>query len=224
MSLRKTLLAILVGTAVLLDNENVVANNNVESELERRVNVYYDNAGKFRGAIAGIERVNSYEEYFERFAKKYSIEYDVDIPIELVKAIAFVETRGRHFSLGRIVESGSGALGIMQLMPTTARKMKVNPYKINGNIKGGVKYLAYLLSKTKGNVLDAILLYNCHIQNVKEAKRKSGSDDYFVYRNFVKKNARGYVSHVLAVLPFFNAKYNRESGRVERLYKGYVAE
>ena len=54
----------------------------------------------------------------------------------------------RHWKAQGLAESGlnpaaaswCGARGIMQLMPSTARMLGVNPFNSNGNIQGGIKY------------------------------------------------------------------------------------
>ncbi len=57
--------------------------------------------------------------------------------------------------------SNKGAMGLMQLMPATARELGVsNPQVADQNIKGGVKYLADLLEKYDGNVRLATAAYN----------------------------------------------------------------
>ncbi|MES2935174.1 MAG: lytic transglycosylase domain-containing protein [Pseudomonadota bacterium] len=57
--------------------------------------------------------------------------------------------------------SGKGALGLMQLMPATARELGVSDARIPAhNIRGGVQYLAGLLSRFKGDVTLATAAYN----------------------------------------------------------------
>jgi soluble lytic murein transglycosylase-like protein len=57
--------------------------------------------------------------------------------------------------------SRKGAMGLMQLMPGTASDMGVrDPWAVQQNIEGGVKYLAMLLAEFKGDVTLATAAYN----------------------------------------------------------------
>jgi soluble lytic murein transglycosylase-like protein len=55
--------------------------------------------------------------------------------------------------------SSAGAIGLMQLMPMTARELGVDPFVPEQNIEGGVRYLSQLL-KTFGGVEMALVAYN----------------------------------------------------------------
>ena len=75
----------------------------------------------------------------EYYAAMYARHYRVPIP--LVHAIIQRESNWRPCAV-----SPKGAKGLMQLMPTTARRLGVrDSCNIEQNISGGVRYLAWLM-------------------------------------------------------------------------------
>jgi hypothetical protein len=87
------------------------------------------------------------------------------VPRGIVRAVAWVESKGNQFAL-----SPKGAIGVMQLMPKTAAGLGVNPYDVAENIEGGVRYLAQLFKEFSGSVSDTLAAYNFGPGNVSRHK------------------------------------------------------
>jgi len=63
--------------------------------------------------------------------------------------------------------SHCGAVGVFQLMPSTAKKIGINPYTLVENVKGGLKYYL-MMYKMFGSVELALAAYNAGPGNVKK--------------------------------------------------------
>lgn len=74
---------------------------------------------------------------------------------ELALSVAMQESR-----FSQNVRSCAGAIGVMQLMPGTAKQLGVDPYDLRDNIKGGVRYLKDQLIRFEGNETLAAAAYN----------------------------------------------------------------
>lgn len=119
------------------------------------------------------------DDIFKEASEKYNVSYD------LLKAIAYNESGFKADAT-----SQAGAMGIMQLMPSTAKAMGVtdayDPYQ---NIMGGAKLLSTLSDMYDGNQTLMIAAYNAGSGNV----AKYGGIPPF-------KETQNYVSKVLATL------------------------
>jgi soluble lytic murein transglycosylase-like protein len=77
------------------------------------------------------------------------------LPVEFVRSVARMESGYNPKAM-----SPKGAIGLMQLMPSTAEILGVKPEVISDNAKGGAKYLRELLVRYKGNAVLALAAYN----------------------------------------------------------------
>jgi len=79
----------------------------------------------------------------------------------LALTIAEIETGGKfsHMSGDKVLTSPKGALGVMQLMPDTAKGLQVDPYNIDENIRGGVSLLKQHMDQYK-DPMKAAVAYN----------------------------------------------------------------
>ncbi len=78
-----------------------------------------------------------------------------DLSPDLVEAVAWRESRLRH---GLV--SPKGAIGEMQLMPTTAAALGVDPFDADQNLRGGAAYLRGLMRRYDGDIVRALAAYN----------------------------------------------------------------
>ena len=91
---------------------------------------------------------------FDRIIRDTARRYQVDEA--LVKAVIRAESDFVPYA-----RSPAGALGLMQLMPATARLHNVSRvFDPRDNVEGGVKHLRLLLSRYQGNVRLALAAYN----------------------------------------------------------------
>ncbi len=93
--------------------------------------------------------------------------------------------------------SSAGAMGMMQLMPGTARRFGVaNPFDARENERGGADYLARLLNMFHGNVAQALAGYNAGEGTVANALRRYGERWFSRMpaetQNYVNRIMRGY--------------------------------
>lgn len=130
-----------------------------------------------------VDKNNSTRERVDNAIRLYSKKYGVDE--KLVRAIAKQES-----NFNPNVVSSAGAVGVMQLMPETAKYLGVKDiYNIEQNIEGGVKYIKEQLDRY-GNVDMALMAYNAGMGTVQKRGVKSPDDLYKMPKetqNYVKK-------------------------------------
>jgi len=90
-----------------------------------------------------------YRNAMDRAGRRY------DLSPDLLDVLARQES---HYNPRAV--SAKGAIGIMQLMPATAKALGVNPFDPEQNILGGAAYLRYMLDAYDGRIDLALSAYN----------------------------------------------------------------
>lgn len=106
------------------------------------------------------------------------------LPPAFVASVARVESAFRPDAV-----SPKGAIGVMQLMPATAKSLGADPYDVRQNIEAGTRLLRDLLLQYDGDVVKALAAYNAGAGAV---ARYQGLPPYDETRRYVNKVLGAY--------------------------------
>lgn len=117
---------------------------------------------------------HNYEEIVKRASEKYGV------PEKLITSVIKHESNFKNS-----VVSSAGAVGLMQLMPATAKYVGVTDRTDpEQNIMGGTKYLSMMLKKYDGDINLALAAYNAGPGNV---DKYGGIPPFKETQNYLKK-------------------------------------
>ena len=159
------------------DDEGIV--HFTDAPTDKRFKVFMRDLKKDRELRTKLKYASSvnpaeYEQLIRNCADKYGVSPS------LVKAVIHAESGYNPNAV-----SSKGASGLMQLMPGTAKSLKVaDRFNPKDNVEGGVKYLRFLLDTFKGDVSLALAAYNAGLSRV---AKYGGIPPYNETRTYVNR-------------------------------------
>ena len=139
---------------------------------------------------------------------EWAPQYNLDA--HLVEAVVAVESNYDRFAVSK-----KGAQGLMQLIPATAKRFGVrDAFDPSENIKGGIRYLNFLMSYFKGNLEYVLAAYNAGERTV---VRYHGVPPYPETQKYIRKVTSLYHALNSAAVPAPPVKWQRGKFRLKRV-------
>src|ERR1700691_1227813 len=197
------------------------------SVTEHRLKPVPTNGAVMRAARSAASEVNSYldDKAQNRQTANHSFtQEDIDAAINeaaarhhvdpsLVRSVVKVESNFNPNALSR-----KGAMGLMQLMPSTARSLNVsNPFDPQQNVDAGVRHLRKLLDSYGGDVRLSLAAYNAGAGAV---ARSAGVPNFRETQNYVRRITNLYNGGEAA--PSIFSSSVREPVHVQRDARGVL--
>jgi len=159
-------------------------------------------AANFRGAVASSTDVDS---AIEQAAARHNVDPN------LVRAVVKVESNFNPNAVSR-----KGAMGLMQLMPSTARQLNVkNPFDPEQNVDAGVRHLKQLLESYGGDIKLTLAAYNAGAGAV---ARSSGVPHFPETQNYVRRITNLYYGGAV----FNTGEASHDPVRIQRDARGVL--
>jgi soluble lytic murein transglycosylase-like protein len=157
-------------------------------------------------ANAEARAISELKKKYDGFIKNVAAKYGVEAP--LIHSIILAESNYNEFAI-----SSKGAVGLMQLMPETARDYGVkNLYNPTENIEGGVRYLKHLMDYYNRDLELSLAAYNAGPEAV---AKYGGVPPYPETKRYIQK-VKTYLSQTKAIKRRKSKiyKFYDESGKV----------
>jgi soluble lytic murein transglycosylase-like protein len=122
----------------------------------------------------------------ERCVQHYAARYRV--PPELIAAFIDVESGWNPNALSKKSVGGEHAMGLMQLMPSTARRFgAVQPFDVEQNIAAGTRYVTTLMWEFHGDLRLVAAAYNAGDRWVGQKQLNYRNPDVIAYVDAVRR-------------------------------------
>ncbi|OGI42512.1 MAG: hypothetical protein A2150_00880 [Candidatus Muproteobacteria bacterium RBG_16_64_11] len=163
----------------LLDGSRIMTGHALANKHYRLVRTGVDTSGEGQFAASRNSQFfrtdpSAYDDLIRRVAAAHQVEF------ALIKAVMHVES-----SFNPYARSHKGALGLMQVLPETAKRHGVRDiYDPAQNIEAGVKHLKYLTAKFNSEQYLVLAAYNAGENAV---YRHNGIPPYEETQNYVRK-------------------------------------
>jgi Soluble lytic murein transglycosylase and related regulatory proteins (some contain LysM/invasin domains) len=139
----------------VLENTQKVTNGDAVASSGSSLGLSVQNMNQEGLPLANLATTSTSKTNVDAMIKDKSLQYGVNE--NLIKSVIQAES-----GFNSSVVSGAGAIGLMQLMPSTAKSLGVeNPYDPEQNIDGGIRYLKDKINSYNGNIKMALAAYNC---------------------------------------------------------------
>ncbi len=196
-----------------------------EPERYKLCDILHD-AGFIKGSLTVAKKSTAKGTplYSQLFPTSKDFVFDQNVDKSLVLSV--IRQESEFF---RAAKSRTGALGLMQIMPNTAKevakKLKTNYQKsklitnANYNIRLGSYYLKYLLKRYEGSKVLTLAAYNAGPANLRKwlsnmgDPRKRGVDPLVWIELIPYPETRNYIKRVLEAIWIYD---NKSSGSMEK--------
>lgn len=162
-----------------IDKEGIMHFSNAPTHNRFRVYMRESYPSPVRGVKRSKPDTDKYDHLIGESCRLHGVDF------ALVKAVIRAESSFDPYAI-----SSKGAEGLMQLMPETAQRLNVaNPFDPQENIRGGVKYLKYLLGRFNNNLRLSLAAYNAGETAVVQV---NGIPNYRETKDYVAEVLRYY--------------------------------